>query len=264
MDIVRAQGRIRKLCHRVQELATTERAILAQQVVDEALHRDPADGHLHQELGLTLHGIGELDRARDVLEAAQVLIPLKPEAELVLAEAHVKADEKDLAFSLLQNLGRRRDSSPGVLLRAASLMEKIGECRHAWAVCRRAIDDHPDDASAWFQLSYYMARLQFPFNQVEAVGRRAIRLEPDVVEYRTSLAELLRRFGRPQDGYDLVAHFELDQIDRVCCASCLERLRVLYESASDWRRVCLCSERLRQLNLSSDAGCCGDPGSDEE
>jgi tetratricopeptide (TPR) repeat protein len=208
--------------------------------------------------GDTLHKIGESDRARSLLESAQLMVPLAVESELTLAEIYVAENENDLAVTLLSNLGIRPDSTCEVRLRAARLLDQTGYVRSAWCVARKAVNESPDEAQAWFDLSVYMRGLRFPFHQFEAAARRAIFLAPDDVNFRVSLASVLALCGRDADAYQLVRSFGPREFQQVCCASCLESLKEIFESSGDWRGSCLASEQLLVHTLDAGGSDCED------
>lgn len=226
------------------------------QLADQRLRVSPHDGRLHEEIGLVFHRIEQLVRAQQLLEHAQVMVPLQPEAELALAECYMSFDKPELAIGLLDNVGQRSRVATGTLLRAASLLHQLGRRREAWLTCRQAVRQSPDEGQAWFDLSVYMGRVGFPFSKVERVVQRAIDLEPDNVVFRTSLAAALARLGREENAYAVVRRFGVRELQQICCTSCLETIRALFEQANDWRGVCLCNEQLVQRSISGRNDCC--------
>lgn len=227
-------------------------------LAEQRLRLAPHDGRVHEEIGLAFHEINRPGRAQELLELAQLMVPLKPEAELALAECHIKFDKPDLAVGLLENVGQREQVDTQTLLRAAAGMNGLGNCREAWLICRRAVRQSPDDGQAWFDLSVYMGRVGFPFSQIERVVQRAIDLEPDNVVFRISLASALARLGREDHAYAVIREFGVSELEQIGCSSCLESLRSLFEQANDWRGVCLCSEQLVQRSISGTSDCCGE------
>lgn len=226
------------------------------QLAEQRLRHSPHDGRLHEEIGLAFHQIQNLERAQELLELAQMMVPLKPEAELALADCHVEFDKPDLALGLLENAGRREQVPTQILLRVAALLNQLGRRREAWLTCRQAVRQSPDEGQAWFDLSKYMGRVGFPFSKIELVVQRAIDLEPDNVVFRISLAAALSRQGRQQHAYAVIHRFGTSELEQICCKGCLESLRSLFEQANDWRGVCLCNEQLVLRSLDGNSECC--------
>jgi len=245
-----------RLLQRIQNAADAVQHNAAADLAEEALSESPDAGALHEAAGLLLHQLGDHGRTRELLESAQSLVPLRPESEVALAECHIRAGENDLATSLLENVGRRKPDAPEVLLRAAELLERLAEFRAAWCICRRVVNEFPDEARAWFDLSFYMGRLRFPFPCIEAACRRAISLDPANVTYRISLVSALSRLERQEDAHQLLRGLGAAELSQVRCAGCLTALRALYESVNDWRGVCLCNEQLLLRSAESDSECC--------
>ncbi|NQV27260.1 MAG: tetratricopeptide repeat protein [Rhodopirellula sp.] len=227
-------------------------------LAQQKLNRAPDDGRLHEEIGLVFRQINQLSRAQELLELAQLMVPLRPEAELALAECYLDSNSPDLAVGLLENVGTRKSVATRTLLRVAAALERLGQFRSAWQVCRRAVAESPDEAQAWFDLSFYMGRLRFPFSKIESVARRAIDLAPDNVAFRVSLASVLSRLDRQADAHQLIRNLGVAELKQICCSSCIESLRSLFESAGDWRGVCLCNEQLVLRSLEGDSKCCGE------
>lgn len=227
-------------------------------LAEQRLRLSPHDGRVHEEIGLAFHEIDKLAKAQELFELAQLMVPLQPETEVALAECYIGCDKPDLAIGLLENVGQREQVATRTLLRAAARMNELGNCREAWLTCRRAVRQSPDEGQAWFDLSVYMGRVGFPFSQIERVVQRAIDLESDNVVFRISLAVALARRGRENHAYAVIRRFGASELEQICCSSCLESLRTLFEQANDWRGVCLCNEQLVQRSISGTSDCCGE------
>ena len=234
----------------IQAATATGHSVHAAIRLERKLAENSDDGALHQAVGLAFADLALLRRARPVLETAQVLTPLCAEAELALADCYITAGDEKHAVMLLKNAGLRSDSPCGLRLRAAERIGRIGGQRLGWMICRKAVQDFPDEPQAWFGLSYFLGRVGSPFPQIESAAMQAIDLAPDVVCYRTSLASALFQLDRAADAYRLVRHFEPAQINEVACDCCVERLRLIFESTDDWQRARLCLERRTALQQS--------------
>lgn len=248
-------GQISQLLQQAVDRGDADRVT---RLAERRLRLSPHDGRVHEETGLAFHEINKPARAQELLELAQLMVPLNPEAELTLAECYIRRQKPDLAVGLLENVGQREQVATRTLLRTAARMNGLGNCRAAWLICRRAVRQSPDDGQAWFDLSVYMGRVGFPFSQIERVVQRAIDLEPDNVAFRISLAVALARQGRENHAYAVVRRFGVSELEQICCSSCLESLRTLFEQANDWRGVCLCNEQLVQRSISGTSDCCGE------
>jgi predicted Zn-dependent protease len=225
-------------------------------MADRLLQSGSEDGHAYVRVGLELSDAGDLTRCRALLEMAQIFVPLSVLAELALSECYVESNDVDLAIGLLENVARRESAETRTLLRVASCFKEVGCDRDAWITCRRAVRESPDEAQAWFDLSTYMGRVGFPFSKIELVVQRAIDLEPNNVVFRISLASALSRLGREENAYAVIRRFGANELEQICCSSCIESLRLLFERADDWRGVCLCNEQLVQRINSGTSECC--------
>jgi Flp pilus assembly protein TadD len=254
-------SKVRQMSQLLQQAVDQGNTDRVAQLTEQKLRRSPNDGRLHEEMGLAFCQVKQFSRAQELLELAQLMVPLKPEAELALAECHMASDSSDLAIGLLENVGTRKSVSTHVLLHAAAVLERLGRFNTAWQTCRRAVRESPDDAQTWFALSFYMRRLRFPFSKIEAVCQRAIDLAPDNVVFRISLATALSRLGREQNAYAVIRRFGAKELEQICCSSGIESIRLLFESADDWRGVCLCNEQLVLRSLNRNSDCCGGAGS---
>jgi len=213
----------------------------------------PFDGTLHCRIGEILEQQGDFETAQFALESALLLIPLSAASEVSLARCYIERDHGELAISILENVSRREGVGCDSLLKAAELFDRLDENRLAWSTARRAVQESPEDAKAWFHLSFYMGRLAIPFPHVEAAARRAIDLAPDNTEYRISLAAALSQFDRYSDAMHLVRHLIDGDLRDICCASCLRNLRSVFEMAEYWDGVVVCSDELARRNIETNA-----------
>lgn len=200
-----------------------------------------------QAAGLALTDIGLGVQGRHFLETAQTLHPLSAEAELVLGECCLQAGEADLAKLMIRNAGSRNGASCAIRLRSAEFLGDLDSPQCAWIICRRAVHEFPDEAQAWFLLSYFMGQIGCPFSRIEIAAQHAISLAPDVVSYRVSFASTLLKAGRPQQAWRLIRSFEESQLRQISCQCCIERLMSIFDGVQDVRRVLLCRKQLARL-----------------
>ena len=217
----------------------------------ELLAESPFDGDLHQEIGQALTAGREFELAQQALESAQMLVPLAVESQIDLAHCYIENGKQELAIGLLEPIKEQQELSTAALLKAAEMLDRVNDYPGAWQLSRRAVVAAPEDAKAWFHLSFYMGRLKAPFSQVEAAARRAINLAPDNAEFRISLAAALCHFQRYSDAMQLVGQLINSDLTKVCCSSCLQNLRNVFETASCWDGVVACSEELTRRTVQS-------------
>lgn len=215
----------------------------AERTARRELEIDPENGRIRELLGIILGQTQRLVEAREQLEWASCLVPLSPEAQLMLADCYISESQIDLGLQMLMHLSERRDAAVETLRLAAKAADA---CDHPWIA--REIGTRTvrrfNDPQMWYDLGYYCVRMGSPFQHAEAHARRAIDLDPHNVEYRIGLSALLMKHDRLSDAYDLVRAFGAREIDRVCCESCLRTVLSVFESANDSLRASLCQKRL--------------------
>jgi len=141
-------------------------------------------------------------------------------------------------------------------LQVASGLDAVDQPHLAMQACREAVHRDPTSAQPYYDQGYYAARCGLPVSVTESLARKAISLSPDQVCYRVGLAALLLKQDREPEAYELVRDFSNDQIDEVCCSSCLRKVAALYRKQGDYRRAVLCHQRIVLLDLSdADSDC---------
>lgn len=244
MDTNQLRTRFTRLLRQAQAADRLSRATGS---IEALLDDEAGNGQMHMAAGLAFADVRLVVSARRALETAQTLVPLSPEAELTLADCYVESKDAAPAVTLLQNVGMRRDSPCMLRLRAAGRLEKLGRQRTGWMICRRAVEDFPEEPQAWLDLSYFMGRVGSPFRRIESAARRAIDLAPEVAGYRISLASALFQRDRALDAYQLIRNLGREQIDDVTCDCCLKRLSQIYQVAGDSDRYRQCLNRLASV-----------------
>jgi Flp pilus assembly protein TadD len=218
-----------------------------------ALSSSPDDGRVRELLGQILSRTKRPIEAREQLEIASCLVPLSPNGQLLLAECYLGEGHLQLALDMLSHLSRRDDADVLVLRSAA---EAADSCDHPWIAREIAIRAARrfSDAQLWYELGYYCVRMGCPVRHAEGHARKAIELDPENVEYRIGLCSLLAKNDRLSDAFELVRRFGKNEVDRVCCESCLRTLLTVYELSNDSLRASLCQTRLDEGFVPP---CCG-------
>ncbi len=118
-------------------------------------------------------------------------------ARIILA---AKSGNPAKALTILTDPKRRLPrKNPGFLLFSAMVYSAAGQNRKARELCRRELDQHPDDALGW----YYLGELEMNSGQAEAAVRhfrRALTFRPDYVPALNNLAWTLGiTLNRPKE-----------------------------------------------------------------
>lgn len=211
-----------------------------------------ADGRGWELLGLIHHTRGRFALAVSALERASLLVPLRPAARVCLAYAYAKVGRRELSRDLLVALIVDESLSIALLLQVATALDAIDHPAWALRACRVASERDPHHPQAYFDMGYYATRCGHPPHLAESLARKAVSLAPDNACYRVGLASLLMKQGRAREAHAVVQHLSDDQIERIDCRCCLERIVNLFESAADFRRAVLCRQRLMTLEIPRD------------
>jgi len=208
------------------------------------LSDDPHDARSLELKGIVLHSLGKFERACNAIEAAGVIRPLSPSAQLALADCYLAMERLALARAIY----RRLASEDGVAFESLSALAKglseVEDYELALDVCQRAAAHRPDCHHAQYGVAYYMSKSGHPPELIYPVIAAAIELAPSVFHYRVAAVTVLSRMNEPDRAYLAVADATAGELGSVTCRCCLERLRCLYEAADDQQRSRLCGRLL--------------------
>lgn len=228
--------------------------------VKRHLHRDSDDGRGWELMGLIQHRRGRYRRAVSALERASCLVPLRPAARVALAHAYGQTGHVMLARELFHLHTEDDQLSAEMLLQIAAGLEELHDAAGALRVCRLATVREPELAQAYYDMGFYAGLCGYPPQMTESLALKAIDLDPDRACFRIGLAGLRLQMGRDRDAYELVRCFTQDQVNEICCDSCLKRILGLWEAAGDQQRVEWAEARLQELVVEQVSGKNGSQG----
>lgn len=220
------------------------------------LTRNPDSGRLWELQGLIYFGMQDYFSAVRGLERATMLKPLTNPARICLAQAYGKTGRNELSLDLLKGLISCDLLSVINLLQLASALDEFDHPELALQACRRAMQDDPSNAQACYDMGYYSARCGCPPHVTEALARKAISLNPDEIRYQVGLASLLIKQQRRVDALKVISKFRDEDLERIGCRCCLQRILDLYEQYGDFHRTTLCRQRLMILDQQNSASDC--------
>ncbi|MFG0332027.1 MAG: tetratricopeptide repeat protein [Maioricimonas sp. JB049] len=242
-----------KLAQRARNNGEPERA---ERILRRHLQREQDDGRAWELLGLILFENGEIAASVSALETATLLAPLRTQGRICLAHGYGQLGHVELSRDLLVAMIPDPSLSAPHLLQVAGGLDAIGQHELAVQACRSALRREPESAQGHYDMGYYSARSGAPSHVVETLARQAVSLEPGNVRYRIGLASMLVQQERLSDGYACISRLSDDQIRRIACRCCLQRVVSLFEAAGDIRRARMCLTHLRHLELRDTAGDC--------
>jgi tetratricopeptide (TPR) repeat protein len=168
---------------KLEDALTTARATLL-------LAPRSAQGQLQWGTALALSG--NTDDARKAYQRAMRLAGTNPDAVAAVAAALRRIEGQSLAVDGLRRAHAANPKHLEVAVQFASLLLEVGRAKEARAVSISALAQHETDARLWF--------LKGTAEEATLVGReavqsyqRAIKHDPDKLEYRLALAAALRR-----------------------------------------------------------------------
>jgi len=221
----------------------------AAEAAERRIAVDSEDGRAWEIRGLAAAWRREPQLARQSLETAMSLVPLRPAAAIALADLYHDIDRQLAQRLYLQAVMHPRvDSS--LKLVAASGLDRLDWPHLSIRICRQVIQQDADSAQACFDLSYYLGRTGAPDKMVESLARRAIELAPDRCQFRIGLAGFLAQRKRPQDAFALVRHLSSSELEMVTCQCCLHRLQLVFEAVDDAERAAWCRSRLARVAVN--------------
>jgi tetratricopeptide (TPR) repeat protein len=236
-------------CEAVRQAFEEDDFDRALQLADARLEADENDGRVWELKGLIHHARQEFDLALSALETAQMLVSLNPAASVCLGQCYGRTGRKDLSRDVLMSLIEDSRLNCELLLQVATGLDAVDSPQLAMAACRYATQRDPHVAQVYYDMGFYAARCGQPPRIVESLARKALSLDPKNVGYRLGLASFLVKAGQTSDALEIVRGFTTDEIERVHCRCCLERVVDLLETAGEYRRAVVCRQRLLHLEL---------------
>jgi tetratricopeptide (TPR) repeat protein len=166
------------------------RAERAVQLFEKASAAAPSSFVVQLELARALSLLGDISRARAVLDVAERLAPEDEEARLLSAAVSIELGSFQEARARLVPLLERGDAEPEVLFLAGKALAGLGRVDDALAKFRETAAIEPHFHEAYFEAGLLMRER----GDVEAAFRlwnRASSLAPDDVPYNRELASLV-------------------------------------------------------------------------
>ncbi|WP_442482752.1 tetratricopeptide repeat protein [Aeoliella sp. SH292] len=193
-------------------------------VLEVELARAPDDGKAWQLRGELLHQAGDFATALDNMERAQLLVPLTQRGQLVLADCYARCGHKEPAKFAYELLAGEAELDATVAIQVQQGLGSLGEWREAAKLCRRVLEQTPDDDQALFALARALLQLGQPSETAVPLLRRAVYLAPHVEQYRVALVTQLVDQGRCDEAYAELELLPVGELKHVCCKGCLRRL----------------------------------------
>lgn len=209
------------------------------------------EGKKWEDHGFACHANADWDDAVAALETASMLIPLSPAGQVCLGQCYWHIGRTELSVELLTDLIESDRMTPPLLLQIATGLNNAGRPDLSMQACREAAASDSSFAQAYYDHGYYARRCGCRLSTIEALIRRAIAIAPDDVNYRIGLAGLYLENDERIAAYNVVKGLSNEQIDCVCCSTCLKRVAELYKEQQDYRRLVLCNERLVRLGTEA-------------
>jgi tetratricopeptide (TPR) repeat protein len=225
-------------------------------LADSALLDSEEDGRVWELKGLIHHARSEFVPAVSALETASLFVVLNPAASVCLGQCYGRIGRNTLSRDLLTPLVEDPRMTSELLLQIATGLDASDDPRLAMKAARKAAERDPFLGQAYYDMGYYSARCGQSPRIVETLARKALSLEPDNLGFQLGLVSFLLKAGRDEEAYDIVSGLTNEQIERVHCRCCLERVVDLFENRGDYRRAILCRQQILQLELNNtDSDC---------
>lgn len=233
--------------HRAQDLAGRGFLKGAIDVLEVELAKSPDLGKAWELRGELLHQAGDFAAALDNIERAQLLVPLTPMGQLVLADSYARCGHKEPARLAYELLAGEAELGTSVAMKVQQGLGSLGEWRAAAKLCRRVLEQTPDDDHALFALARALLRLGQPSETVVPLLRRAVYLAPHIEQYRIALVTQLVEQGRCNDAYAELRLLPVGELKHVCCKGCLRRLLELAVLHADSPRAAVLAAQLAKF-----------------
>lgn len=179
---------------------------------------DPTrEGRQLEDRAFRLGLAGDLAAARELLEDALSLIPLRPSARLLLGDCHAHEGRHALAYDLYRSVAFDPASPWRVLATSVERLGRLGAACDAIQACQAIVTRDPLQHEAHFALAFYGRRIGQSAQAVLPHVRRAFSIAPRIPLYRTTLACLLDACGQHEEARALLKEISFDQVECRCC-----------------------------------------------
>lgn len=232
---------------RAQRLYEAGRHRAAIAVLTVAICRSSDTAALWRLRGTIHHAMQQWKTALADVEHAQLLAPLCPDSQLVLADCFAFTNRPELAVMAYEHLLTRGNLPPATY---AAIYRGLLVCQRrdlAIECCRAAVQANPEDHAAYFAMAHCMASLRYSATYIAAVLEKAVEAAPDRDVYRVSLALQLTRCRRLEEAYSHLCEASIGAIETVACACSVKLLVQLCEWAEDVERGAILGEQLGRL-----------------
>ncbi len=199
-------------------------ALAALEAAQQAASADPESAALQYELGRLYASLGRATEAVETLGRASELAPGEPSYALAYGEVLYRAGRASEALPHLE----KASSLPEALLLLASVHEKLGDPERTIAELSRYVEAMPQDLGARFLLgskleqakrvdealalyrsgadgkslgraAELLSRRPESHLEAESTARRALEVDPSMLDPRIVLARVLSRTGREEE-----------------------------------------------------------------
>ncbi len=214
---------VRALLYRGRIALNQKQFDQARQWLEKAFQLQPEATKVRYALGQAYRGLGDLEKARELLTSAMVGIEHEVEPDLddpamralaairisgrhfaELGQISIKKGDIPAAVEAFGKAVAAAPDKPGLRLRLAEALMMARRPKDAVAVLETAVKTFQDHAPTFSKLGLVYARLG-NWSEAERYFREAITLNPNYQEPRFNYAILLQRQGRCADA---LTHFE--------------------------------------------------------
>jgi tetratricopeptide (TPR) repeat protein len=169
----------------------------------KALAVDPDNALVHNNLGLALQQLGQVEEALRHHRRAIALKPDMAEAHAGLGNAHRILGRLEEAVGHYQNALSARPRDAAVHSDIAGVLNMLGRTDEAVRHYRSALSVQPDDANAHYNLANLLGAAG---QREQALGHyaKALSVRPDFAEAHNNMANALQMLGRHDQA---IAHY---------------------------------------------------------
>ncbi len=157
----------------------------------------PEFGPLLLRLGAASLNLGEADRALSCFERARTVPPANPSIDVYILQAQLAARHYEDAAALAAKLRVSRPGDARVLRLSADALRQVGQTDEGAALLTGAIEQHPDDVTAYFALAEFDMQARRFDDALRVLGQASARFPSNVdVAFQTgAVLERQKRFA---------------------------------------------------------------------